>query len=530
MTRAALYARFSSDNQREESIIAQFRDSTAYCKKKGYIIVRKYADEAKSGTTTAGRDQYLQMLADAKKGLFDVIIFHKIDRNARNEYDYYTTKKLLQDTGIGYEYSRQDIDSTTPEGQMMEAVMVGMSAYYSRNLAAEIKKGLRENAYEGKSTGGRPPYGYTTDREKHIIINEEEAPVIRSIFNMYLSGMGYHEILQRLYDAGYRNRRGKSFCVSSLYEILRNRKYEGTLIIGKALIRKGRRNNHKLNPSAQIFEDVIPPIIDKDKFQEVQNKMNERKTRPGAGQKKNIYALSGLIYCGICGAPMIGHSTTNQKGHKNYYYRCRCARLIGKEKCPSHMIDRDQLENHILEKIKSMFLAPNARQHIKDLITENLKNRGSIDYTEELKRLKRRETEGMKKLDRIYDLIESGDSDDFEQVRLSKAKQEVLSVRRLIEDAENHIQVGTLDEEKVDQIIDLMQRILQQKKNPERIKVLFHLVIDRVTVYNNEIVVALLVSQADIRINTQPVTVRMKSKRKYSLYYPRKTENNRINV
>ena len=82
-----------------------------------------------------------------------MIIFHKIDRNARNEYDYYTTKHLLQQTGIRYEYSKQDIDSNTPEGQMMESVMVGMAAYYSRNLANEIKKGsvkmhMRENRPE----------------------------------------------------------------------------------------------------------------------------------------------------------------------------------------------------------------------------------------------------------------------------------------------------------------------------------------------------------------------------------------------
>lgn len=370
-----------------------------------------------------------------------------------------------------------------------------MSTYYSRNLAAEIKKGLRENAYEEKTTRGRPPYGYAVDDDKGLIINNDEAPVIRSIFDMYLADVGYREIIQRLYDAGYRNHREKAFRVSSLYEILRNRKYEGTLIIGKAATCNGRRNTHKLNPNAQIFENVIPAIIDKQKFQEVQVKMDSRKMRPGAGQTKNIYTLSGLIYCGICGAPMVGQSAKGRNGHMNFYYRCPHSRLIGEEKYPNHMIDRDTLEDQILNTIKNMFLAPNAKQHIHNLIAENMKSRGPVNYKDELKRLKRLETEAMKKMDNIYNLIEAGKSDQFNLVRLAKTKEEVLAIQRQVEDAENHIQVGTLDEKKVDQIIDLMQRVLQQKKNPDLIKALFHLVVQRVTVYNNEIVVALMVSQ-----------------------------------
>ena len=98
--RAVIYARFSSDNQREESIDAQVRACKAYCKGKGYLVTHIYRDEAKSGTNLAGRDAYNQMLADAKDDLFDVVIFHKVDRNARNEFDYYTTKRTLTQLGI----------------------------------------------------------------------------------------------------------------------------------------------------------------------------------------------------------------------------------------------------------------------------------------------------------------------------------------------------------------------------------------------------------------------------------------------
>lgn len=160
MQRAVIYARFSSDMQREESIDAQVRACKAYAKNKGYIVVDTYADEAKSGRDVTKRDAYNQMLADAMEDKFDVIIFHKIDRNSRNELNYFTFKDKLEKLGIRYEYAAQPIDALSPEGQMMETMMVGMAAYYSRNLAKETKKGLNENAYKALFNGCCPPLGY----------------------------------------------------------------------------------------------------------------------------------------------------------------------------------------------------------------------------------------------------------------------------------------------------------------------------------------------------------------------------------
>lgn len=156
MQRAVIYARFSSVNQREESIDAQVRSCKEHCKRKGYIVTHIYKDEAKTGTKLAGRDAYKQMLADVKEDLFDVIIFHRIDRNARKELDYYLTKDTLIKNKVRYEYAAQNIDDS-PEGQMMESMLVGFAAYYSRNLAKETKKGLNENAYRPNLTAGLLP-------------------------------------------------------------------------------------------------------------------------------------------------------------------------------------------------------------------------------------------------------------------------------------------------------------------------------------------------------------------------------------
>ena len=122
------------------------------------------------------------MMADVMENKFDVIIFHKIDRNSRNELNYFIFKDKLEKLGIRYEYAVQHIDAS-PEGQMMEGVLVSMAAYYSRNLSKETKKGLNENAYKAQFNGGFAPFGYKIV-DKHYVIDDQEAEAIRLIFDL----------------------------------------------------------------------------------------------------------------------------------------------------------------------------------------------------------------------------------------------------------------------------------------------------------------------------------------------------------
>ncbi len=499
--RAALYARFSSDNQREESIMAQFRDGEAYCRRHEYAIVAHYADEAKSGTTTVGRNQYKAMLRDAEKGKFDIVIFHKIDRNARNELDYYLTKHKLQAAGVRYAYSKQDIDSTTAEGQMMESVMVGMAAYYSRNLSNEIKKGLRENAFQGKCTGGRAPYGYMIAPDKKLIINEKEAPGVRMLFDLFIQGKRYLAIAAAMRDAGYLDRKGRVFKRAALYEMLRNPKYVGDLIIGRALRRAGRRNSHILDPNAQVYKDVIPAIISRDMFEEVQRVMDQNKHRTANSLNKHVYALSGLIYCGICGRPMAGHFSKNQKGKINYYYRC-AGKQVPEDRCPSHMIRADELDDYIFKMICDIFLSPNAHQHIAELVKEKLDKEQDVDYKHELAVLQRCRQLEMDRLDRLYQLYMDGKSDDYTMEQMAKKKEDIDLLDQKIQDAKDHLQVGPVTYETIDRLIDKFQKSLKQKKSPELIQTLFRLTVQRVTVYEDHVVVNLVVSQERFELTT----------------------------
>lgn len=497
MVRAVLYGRFSSENQREESIMAQFRDGRAYCQKKGYTIVKTYADEAKSGTTTVGRDEYNRMLADAADNLFDVVIFHKVDRNARDEYDYYNTKKILTGLGVRYEYSKQEIDSSTSEGQFIESIMVGYAAYYSRNLSSEIKKGLRENAIQGKNTGGKPAYGYRTDGDKRFIIDEHEATAVRMIFNMYLEGKRYREIIASLTATGHFNRNGKPFTMPTIHDILTNVKYQGTMVLGKSVVKQGKRNNRVLSKDAQIYNGVIPVIIPPDTFKAVQKKLETRKNRRRVGTGKHIYALAGLIYCAECGAPMSGHHSRNQKGYVQYYYRCKC-------KVP--MVRQDEAEEAALETIKKSFLTKGAKERLKKLIRDEVESRGHVDYQSELKRLQADYAKAVSRLNNLYRLLEDGAADEYDMERIKSQKAVITGLKSSIEDTKNHIAVGDPTDEMVESVLESMREVIEIKKDPADLRSLFQLLIRRVDVSRESIVVSIVVTQGSTLHRTLLIT------------------------
>ncbi len=442
------------------------------------------------------------VLKDAQKGKFDIVVFHKIDRNARNELDYYITKHKLEEAGVKYAYSRQDIDSTSPEGQMMESMLVGMAAYYSRNLSNEIKKGLRENAIQGKCTGGRLPYGFSVDSDKKLVINENEAPAVRMIFDLYTAGVHYGVIRERLFNAGYRNRAGKEFTIASIYEILRNRKYVGDLYLGKTLFHKGKRNTHQVSDNIRYFENVIPAIVSREIFEEVQIKLDQNKRRSGAGNAKAIYALSGLIHCGQCGSAMVAHSTKNSRGIKNYYYRCPKGRLVGDEKCPQKFINRDNIEGAVYQLIRRLFTAPDAHNQIKRIIAKNNLSIKTPDYAEQIKRLKKQESDASKRLDKLYDLYMTDNEDEFTLSKMTQLKEEILKLRTQIKETEDRQIIAESTTFDIDKIIDTFQKQLKQKQSPEFIRTLFQLAIKSVTICPDKIQVALLVTQERFELPT----------------------------
>lgn len=385
--KAVIYARFSSDNQREESITAQVRACTDYAQRQGYTVVKIYTDEARSATTD-DRPGFLQMIEHIinTRIRVDALIVHKLDRFARNRYDSAFYKRELRRAGVRVESVLEHLDDS-PESILMESVIEGMAEYYSRNLAREVMKGMKETALQGKHNGGKPPLGYDVDCEGRYVINETEARAVRIIFDMFGSGKTYGEIINVL-NPCFKTKSGREFGKNSLHDILRNKKYIGIYVFNRSTAKKeGRRNNHLSKPPEEIIEipDAIPPIIDKETFMRVEERMIKNRTGPARSKAKVNYLLSGIIWCGECDHRMTGASssylTKKSKQHKKtYYYTCNYANRT--RQCSIEKIAKENVEAFVLSELEGQIFNDTAIPPLSEKIVQHYYRQHS-DYVME---------------------------------------------------------------------------------------------------------------------------------------------------
>ncbi len=369
MIKAAIYARYSSDNQREESIDAQIRAMREYASKNNISIIKIYADEAKSATTD-NRPQFLQLIKDSKLGLFNVVMVHKLDRFARNRYDSAFYKHQLKMNGIRIISILENLDDS-PESIILESVLEGMAEYYSANLAREVMKGMKETALQCKHTGGTPLLGYDVAQDKTYIINEYEKQAVQLIYTLYAQGFGYSYIIDELNKRGFKTKKGKAIGKTSIYEILRNEKYAGVYVFNKTNRQKmGMCIKKDKSPEEIIkIEGGMPQIIEKELWEEVQMKMDKMKHAPGTTSAKEIYLLTGLIFCGNCGGAMVGNRKHAGR-NKDLYITYECSTRKRTKQCSAKSINRDYIENLVIEDLIANVLSPEAINSLSQKVYE----------------------------------------------------------------------------------------------------------------------------------------------------------------
>lgn len=485
MLRAVIYARFSSDMQREESIDAQVRACKSYCQGKGYLVIGQYVDEAKSGRELTKRDAYNQMLADALEDKFDIIIFHKIDRNSRNELNYYTTKDKLEKLGIRYEYAVQHIDAS-PEGQMMEGVLVSIAAYYSRNLSKETKKGLNENAYKAQFNGGTAPLGFRIV-DKHYEIEPIEAEAVRLIFKLYLAGYSYIRICRELELAGYKKRNGKPFDKTCLYDILGNEKYMGRYTFNKTPRAKNgqARNSHSktLPDDFIVIDDALPAIISKEDFAAVQAKRETNQRRFSSYKAVEPYLLSGKVICGYCGSAMSGHRVAPRNGEPYGYYYCLKKERVAGERCPQKYIRAEKLERIAIRALEEEIFSDASMKKIAALMREGYAAMTN-EADESRKALLQAKAAAEKKLDNLYAFIENGEIDEYSLARMKKIKDELAKIKaRLCETSVKFSKI--LTEEEIFATLTAFKNDLESNADNSAKRFVVNLLINKITVRDN---------------------------------------------
>lgn len=351
MNRAVIYARYSSDMQREESVEAQIRACKYYAQQNGIDIVGIYADRAKSGMYhSEKREEFQALLNAAPRKEYDIVLVHKLNRFGRAGVKALNDRDYLERLGIEIISVTERLENT-PEGRLMLYVITGMNEYYSRNLAGEVLKGLRENAYKGITTGGTPALGYNLSADKKLVINEQEASAVRLIFKMYTSGAGYGEIIDELNSRGFRTKRGAKFGKNSIYDILRNERYTGRFTYGKTKTVNGHRSQHKKEKEYISIEGGCPAIISADEWERVQRLMDVKKHDAASGKAKELYILSGKLFCGHCSARMVGNSRVS-RGERYLYYDCNAK--LRKKTCTKHAVKKNEIEQAVIQKLNQL--------------------------------------------------------------------------------------------------------------------------------------------------------------------------------
>ena len=383
--KVSLYARFSSDNQRSESIDAQIRAMKSYCKQHNFVIVNTYIDEAKSATTDR-RPAFQQMIADSSNKTFDIVLVHKLDRFARNRYDSAVYKRELKKNGVQVYSVLENLDNS-PESIMMEAVLEGMSEYYSQNLSREVMKGMRENALKCHHTGGKPPLGFDVDtNSRKLVVNEREAEAVKIIFELYSKGYGYSHILAVLHEKGYKTKNGNEFQKNSLYSILTNPKYQGTYIFNRCSAKNitGTRNTHLLKDAEDIIsiDGGCPQIVPTEVYENVQKRITEHKHTGGRQNAKENYLLSGKVFCKECGRSMVGNTRYSGRDKTLYItYRCPSKRYC----CSNKEINRDYLEKYVVELLEAEILNSSSLLYIEKQLESLSSAPPQPDYEAEAK-------------------------------------------------------------------------------------------------------------------------------------------------
>lgn len=401
MLPAVAYYRYSpGGGQTEQSIEGQRRDCLAYARSHGYVIVKEYIDRHMTGRNDK-RPNFQLMMHDAELHRFDTLIAWKNDRISRNRRDALNYKDQLRRCGVQIRYAEMDIPRG-PEGILMESVMDGLAEYYSAELAQKIRRGMTESAHKCYALGSTPPFGLMVQDHKYVP-DPATAPYVRWIFEQYASGTLITEICGTLNAKGVRTARGHEFNKNSLRVLLRNEKYIGVYEA------KGIRT-----------EDAIPPIIPRDLFYAVQQRIPQN---AHSGHKLNgprSFPLSGIAYCAICGAPLIGICGTGKSGAVHTYYACTAHKH--KRTCAKKNIRQASLEKQVYTATLDYVLQPSVIRPIAKQVealsaADNANQEEMLAVQSQLKDTTRR-------INNILTAMEEGDFSKAVSARLSVLESE----------------------------------------------------------------------------------------------------------
>ena len=358
--RVAAYCRVSTDSDEQAtSSEAQVEHYTEFIQKNPeWEFAGIYADDGISGTNTKNRDKFNRMIEDCEAGTIDMIITKSISRFARNTLDCLKYIRQLKDKNIPVFFEKEAINTMDAKGEVLITIMTSLAQQESQSLSQNVKLGLQFRYQNGQVQVNHNHFlGYTKDEEGNLVIDPEQAEVVKRIYREYLEGYSMDKIAKGLEADGILTGAGKTkWWTSTINKILRNEKYIGDALLQKTyttdFLNKTRVKNNGIVPQYYV-EGNHEAIIPKDIFLRVQEELVRRRVvKTSANGKKRSYScnhcFAQIVICGECGE-MFRRIHWNNRGCKSIVWRC-----LSRLECHARTVYETVLENVVIQAINTL--------------------------------------------------------------------------------------------------------------------------------------------------------------------------------
>ena len=488
--RVCAYARVSTEKEEQ---INSYNSQLKYYEEKiksnsNWKYVEIYADEGITGTLDYKREGFMKMMQDATNNKFDMIITKSISRFGRNTFDTLKYVRLLKEKGITIYFEEEHINTLELSGEIMLTVMSAMAQQESENISSHVKLGLQMKLKRGELIGYNGCLGYVYDKEsKQILVNYEEAEIVRYIFERYCQGVGCTTIAKELTSMKYRTPTGKKkWHESTIRGILKNEKYKGDVLQGKTYTTDPISHRRVVNMGEEnmyYMQEHHEPIISERMFNQVQKILQKRGGVRGSGRRKGNfsrkYPFSSRLYCGFCGSFLTRRNW--HSGTKNSITVWHCMGFVkhGKENCPHCKAIKETIIEEAFTQSYKLLCDSNKEliqtflNEMEEIIQEE-SNESSIKRLEEEKQILK------EKIDELIDLNLNGTiSTEILQEKKAKLQNKINKLTK----EQEHLQLEIEDSMSLNQGLNKFKTLFKDNEiMPNFDKEVFELMIEKVII------------------------------------------------
>lgn len=463
--RVTFYARVSSEKDEQlNSLDNQISYYRNFIKKNAnWEFVEGYIDEGLSGMSTKKRENFHNMISDAKAGLFDLVITKEITRFARNTLDSIQYTRDLLSYGVGVFFQNDNINTLDEDSELRLTIMSGIAQDELRKLSSRIKFGHQEAIKKNVVLGNSRIFGYRKDN-KRLVIDEKEAEMVRELFELYATDQySMKQIEEIFWNKGYRNNNGKRICHSTMSNTISNPKYKGYYVGNKVKIIDMFTKKQKFLPPEEwvMFKDetgeIVPAIVDEELWEKANAVLKRRsrdvKNRQNLCNHPNL--LTGKMYCTHCGKLYYRKDSKDRKG--NVLSRWICSGKInnGTASCPSFTIYEEEIKEVLYEVFKDT--AEDAKLIIEEYTNMYAEVLAKDTSSGELQKLKDRLDFLSKKKSKLLEYNIAGQISDRDFVEMNKQiTDESAEVYSAIQEIEYEINSHSEYTQKIDEIRNIL--------------------------------------------------------------------------